>query len=89
MIRAYASKHGISLQASFEAEHITMAISLIASVGGVGLLPEYAVGLLPKSVIAVPLADGGPTIDLALAYHPENRSAELHTFLDHFLASKA
>jgi LysR family hca operon transcriptional activator len=86
VIRAYLDVHGISLQASFEAEHITMAISLIASVGGVGLLPEYAISLLPKNVVAIPLTDGGPTIELALAYHPDNRSAALRTFLDYFLA---
>jgi hypothetical protein len=37
----------------------------------------------------VPLADAAPTIGLALAHHPENRSPSLKSFLTSFLTTIA
>ena len=57
-----------------------MAISLVASTGGVALLPVYALNFLPQSVVSRPLAGGAPTIDLVLGYHKANTSPLLqHT----------
>ena len=58
-----------------------MAISLIASTGGVGVLPLYARNLLPPAVISRPLAGVPPTIDLALGYNEANTSPLLKTLL--------
>jgi hypothetical protein len=41
-----------------------MAMSLVASTGGVTLLPLYAEKLLPPSVITGPLQGAVPTFDL-------------------------
>lgn len=60
-----------------------MVFSLIASIGGISLLPEYAFRLCPPTVAAVWLALEPPMIDLALAYHPDNRSDVLRTFVRH------
>jgi LysR family hca operon transcriptional activator len=89
IMAAYTAAHGIDLTDSYEAENISMAFSLISSLGGVSLLPEYASRMLPRSVKAVPLADAAPTIGLALAYHPETRSPLLKSFLTSFLKTIA
>jgi LysR family transcriptional regulator, hca operon transcriptional activator len=89
IVTAYTAAHGIDLTDSYEAENLSMAFSLISSVGGVSLLPEYASRMLPRSVQAVPLADAAPTIGLALAHHPENRSPSLKSFLTSFLTTIA
>jgi LysR family hca operon transcriptional activator len=58
-----------------------MAISLVASTGGVALLPVFALNFLPQSVVSRPLAGGTPTIDLVLGYHKANTSPLLQLFL--------
>ena len=51
-----------------------MAISLVASTGGVALIPLYARNLLPSTVIYRPPAGVAPTIDLSLGYNESNKS---------------
>ena len=46
-----------------------MAMSLIASTGGVALLPAYAKNFLPWSVTSRPLEGEAPTIDLVVGYN--------------------
>jgi LysR family hca operon transcriptional activator len=89
VIRSYIEQHGISPDTVYEAQNLTMAFSLITSMGAVGLLPQYAEKLLPKSVVGIPLSDEGPTIDLVLAYRPDNPNAQLRSFLAYFLDAKA
>ncbi|WP_420066485.1 hypothetical protein [Pseudomonas putida] len=48
--------------------------------GGVTLLPEYAQRLCPAGVVYVPLSGQSPTIELALAHHPDNQTAALEAF---------
>jgi DNA-binding transcriptional LysR family regulator len=61
-----------------------MTFSLISSIGGISLLPEYAFRLCPPTVVAVPLGCDSPSIDLALAYRSDNRSSVLREFLESF-----
>jgi LysR family hca operon transcriptional activator len=58
-----------------------MAISLIASTGGVGLAPAYIQRLLPATLVTRPLEDDVPTIDLVVGYLRTNRSPFLKKFL--------
>jgi LysR family transcriptional regulator, hca operon transcriptional activator len=51
-----------------------MAMSLIASTGGIALMPLYARNLLPPSVVSRPLAGVAPVIDLSLGYNASNKS---------------
>jgi LysR family hca operon transcriptional activator len=81
VVDAYGARIGVDLTPDHEALNIAMGISLIASTGGIGILPLYARNLLPPSVISRPLAGIPPTIDLALGYNEANTSPLLKTLL--------
>jgi DNA-binding transcriptional LysR family regulator len=84
IIDEYIRSHNIRPDRTYDAENLTMTFSLISSIGGISLLPEYAFRLCPPTVVAVPLASDSPTIDLALAYRSDNRSSVLREFLESF-----
>jgi LysR family transcriptional regulator, hca operon transcriptional activator len=84
IIDEYIRSHNIQPDRTYDAENLTMTFSLISSIGGISLLPEYAFRLCPPTVVAVPLASDSPTIDLALAYRSDNRSSVLREFLEGF-----
>jgi len=84
VIQAYGAEHGVALTPAYQSENLMMALSLISTVGGICLLPELSARLFPAGVVAVPLAGDPPTIELALAWHPDNRSPALASFLRHF-----
>jgi LysR family transcriptional regulator, hca operon transcriptional activator len=81
VIDAYAARSGISLKPKYDAENLSMAMSLVASTGGITLLPLYAQNLLSPSVIIRPLQGEAPTIDLVMGYNKANTSALLKRFL--------
>ena len=81
VIDRYAAKSGISLKPEYDAENLSLAMSLVASTGGVTLLPLYAVNLLSPSVVIRPLQGEAPTIDLVLGYSKSNTSPLLKRFL--------
>ena len=74
-------KVGVALKAAHEIDHFGMGISLVASTGGVAILPAYAENFLTSSVVSRPLKDEAPTIHLAVRYHRENTSPVLNVFL--------
>jgi LysR family transcriptional regulator, hca operon transcriptional activator len=78
---AYARQVGVDLTPDHEALNIAMAMSLIASTKGVGLLPLYARNFLPPAVVTRPLAGAPPMIDLSLGYNSANKSHLLETLL--------
>ncbi len=78
---AYGARQGIDLTPDHEALNLAMAISLVVSTGGVGLLPLYAQKMLPPSVVSRPLEGAPPTIDLALGYSESNSSPLLGMLL--------
>ena len=80
----YLRRSGVDLQPTHRVEYLSMAISLVASVRGVALLPSFARNFLTWSVISVPLAGEAPSIDLVLGYHKANSSPLLR-----MLVSKA
>jgi len=81
VIDDYLKRSGINIKPDHETEHVVMGVSLIASTGGVGLLPEYAKNFLTRSVTSRPLKGDAPTIDLVLGYKKSNQSAVLKLLL--------
>ena len=72
---------GIDLTPDHEVLNLSMAISLVASTGGVSLLPDYARNMLPPSVVSRPLLGDPPMIDLVLGHNEANTSPLLRTLL--------
>jgi LysR family transcriptional regulator, hca operon transcriptional activator len=81
VIDNYLKRSGINTTPAHEADHVTMGVSLIASTGGVGLLPAYAQNFLPASVTSRPLKGDTPTIELVLGYKKSNQSPALKLLL--------
>ena len=77
----YLKRSAIDITPAHEADHLAMAMSLIASTGGVGLLPAYAQNFLPRSVTSRPLQGQTPTVDLVLGYRKANQSPLLKLLL--------
>jgi LysR family hca operon transcriptional activator len=81
VIEDYARQNNLALKAEHQAENIAMAVSLVASTGGVCLLPAYAQNLLPKAVVTRPIQGTAPSIDLVLGYREANSSPLLKFLL--------
>ena len=77
----YAAQTGIDLTPDHEALNLSMAFSLVASTGGVALLPLYARNLMPNSVVSRPIRGAPPIIDLVLGYSEANTSPLLKFLL--------
>jgi LysR family transcriptional regulator, hca operon transcriptional activator len=80
-INALITRLGLDIHPRHEVDNLAMAMSLIASTGGVALLPAYAKNFLPGSVISRPLTGDPPKIDLVIAYSTANTSPTLKLFL--------
>jgi LysR family transcriptional regulator, hca operon transcriptional activator len=80
-IDAYAAKAGVKLKADHVVDNLSMAVSLIASTGSIGLVPRYAQNLLPPTVVARPLHGEQPTVDLVIGYSKASTSPVLKRFL--------
>ena len=81
VIDNYLKRSGINITPAHEADHLSMGMSLIASTGGVGLLPAYAQNFLPSSVTSRPLKGDPPTVDLVFGYKKSNQSPILKLLL--------
>ena len=81
VIDNYLKRSGVNIKPAHEADHLSMGMSLIASTGGVGLLPAYAQNFLPSSVTSRPLKGDTPTIELVLGYKKSNESPVLKLLL--------
>ena len=81
VILDYASKAGIALKARYEGENISSAMSLVASTGGVTLVPLYAQNILSPNVVARALDGVPPTVELTLGYNEANSSPLLQGLL--------
>ena len=81
VIDNYFKRSGIRITPVHEADHLAMGMALIASTGGVGLLPAYAQNFLPSSVTSRPLKGNVPTVDLVLGYKKSNQSPVLRLLL--------
>jgi LysR family transcriptional regulator, hca operon transcriptional activator len=81
VIDDFLKRSGINITPDHEADHLAMAMSLIASTRGVALLPAYAQNFLLGSVTRRTLQGDAPTIDLVLGYNKANRSPILKLLL--------
>jgi LysR family transcriptional regulator, hca operon transcriptional activator len=81
VIDDYLKRSGINITPDHETEHVVMGVSLIASTGGVGLLPAYAQNFLTRSVTSRPLKGDTPTVELVLGYKKSNESPILKLLL--------
>jgi len=81
VIAEYAASIGIVLKAEYDAENLSTAMSLVASTGGITLIPLYAQNILTPNVVARALEGTAPTIDLTLGYNEANGSPLLQRFL--------
>jgi len=81
VIDDYARRTGLDLKPDHQAENLAMAISLVASTGGVSLLPLYAKNLLPKTVVSRPIQGAPPMVDLVIGYNEANTSPLLKFLL--------
>jgi LysR family transcriptional regulator, hca operon transcriptional activator len=66
VIDGYAAKSKITLKPEYDAENLSSAMSLVASTGGVTLLPLYAQNLLSSAVVIRPL-QGQPHVQRPLS----------------------
>jgi LysR family hca operon transcriptional activator len=79
VINDYLKPFGV--KPDHQAENLAMGISLVASTGGVGLLPLYSQNLLPKTVVSRPIHGTPPTVDLVIGYNEANTSPLLKSVL--------
>jgi LysR family hca operon transcriptional activator len=77
----YAAQTGIDLTPDHEMLNMSMGFSLVASTGGVALMPLYARNLMPNSVVCRPIRGAPPMIDLVLGYNEANTSPLLKFLL--------
>ena len=81
IVERYLRERGVSVSSSHFLDSFATGISLVASTGGLTLLPAYVEKLLPRSVVSRPLAGPTPVIEMAVGYRKDNPSPVLHDFL--------
>ncbi len=81
VVESYLRDSGVDLTPSHRIGNFATALSLVASIRGVALLPAYVEPLLPWSVVSRPLKGEPLTIDLAVGYRADNGSPMLKIFL--------
>lgn len=81
VIDDYAEKICIKLKPEYDAENLSAAMSLVASIGGVTLFPWYVQNMLTRAVVARPLQGEPPTIDLVMGYNKTNNAPLLKRLL--------
>lgn len=81
IVERYLRERGVSVSSSHFLDSFATGISLVASTGGLTLLPAYVEKLLPRSVVSRPLAGPTPVIEIAVGYRKDNPSPVLNDFL--------
>jgi len=90
IVERYLRDRGVTVSPSHFLDGFATGISLVASTGGLTLLPVYVEKLLPRSVVSRPLVGPPPTIEIAAGYRADNPSPVLRSFLqniDRLIAS--
>lgn len=82
IVNRYLDDRGVAMGPTSFLDGIATGISLVASTGGVTLLPAYVEPLLPRSVVSRPLTGNAPVIDIAAGYRADNPSAVLRYLLE-------
>lgn len=81
IVERYLRERGVSVSSSHFLDSFATGISLVASTGGLTLLPAYVEKLLPRSVVSRPLAGPPPVIEIAVGFRKDNPSPVLRDFL--------
>jgi LysR family hca operon transcriptional activator len=77
----YLRRSGLDIELDHGVDNMAMAMSLVASTGGLALMPAYAENLLPTAVVSRPLEGEAAMIDVAVGYSKSNTSPILKLFL--------
>src|SRR6202030_1097134 len=77
----FLRRSGLDIKLHHGVDNMAMVMSLVASTGGLALMPAYARNLLPSSVVSRPLEGETPTIELAVGYSKANTSPILKLFV--------
>ena len=77
-------RHGMALNVAYEAESMTMALSMVSSIEAICLLPAYSIKTFPSDVVPVELVGDVPTVELALVWRPSNDAPLLRRLLQSF-----
>ena len=92
IVERYLRERGVAVSPSHFLDGFATGISLVASTGGLTLLPAYVERLLPQSVVSRPLVGSPPMIEIAAGYRADNPSPVLASFLqkiDQLIASRS
>jgi LysR family hca operon transcriptional activator len=92
IVESYLRDRGVAVSPGHFLDGFATGISLVASTGGVTLLPAYVEALLPRSVVSRPLTGKPPMIEIAAGYRADNPSPVLASLLrniDQLIASHA
>ncbi|MBQ0819210.1 LysR substrate-binding domain-containing protein [Microvirga terrae] len=92
IVERYLRERGVAVAPSHFLDGFATGISLVASTGGLTLLPAYVERLLPQSVVSRPLVGSPPMIEIAAGYRADNLSPVLASFLqniDQLIASRS
>lgn len=92
IVERYLRDRGVVMSPTQLLDGIATGISLVASTGGVTLLPAYVEPMLPRSVVSRPLSGNAPVIEVAAGYRADNPSPILRFFLenlDQIVAARA
>lgn len=81
IVERHLRERGVIVSTSHFLDSFATGISLVASTGGLTLLPAYVEKLLPRSVVSRPLAGPSPVIEIAAGYRADNPSPVLRSFL--------
>ena len=79
VINDYVKPFGV--KPHHQAENLAVAMSLVASTGGIGLFRLYSQNLLPKTVVSRPIPGAPPMVALVIGYHEANTSPLLKSIL--------
>jgi len=92
IVDRYFRDQGLVVSPTRFLDGIATGISLVASTGGITLLPAYVEPLLPRSLVSRPLAGNAPVIEVAAGWRADNPSPILRVFLENIeqlIASRA
>jgi LysR family transcriptional regulator, hca operon transcriptional activator len=89
IIEDYLRRSGLDVNPRHEVDNMGHAMSMVAAIRAVGLLPAYARNFLTSSVTSRPFRGDAPEVDLLVGYNEANASQILKRFLlriDHLAA---
>jgi LysR family hca operon transcriptional activator len=81
IIEDYLQRSGLDANPRHEVDNMGHAMSMVAAIRAVGLLPAYARNFLPPAVTSRSFRAHAPTVDLVVGYSKANTSAVLKMFL--------